>query len=81
MQHRLAGRMIYPESLKYLPLYGLALCKSTPLRGGHADAQLDERCAVGSTLMTLPVKHLVKFLYPSLMRVDEFIVKVILSHF
>lgn len=78
VQHRLAGRMIYPESLKYLPLYGLALCKSTPLRGGYADAQLDERCAVGSTMMTLPVKSLLKFLYPSLIRVDEVLLKVFL---
>ncbi|KAM7263321.1 hypothetical protein ACFE04_001004 [Oxalis oulophora] len=31
VQHRLGSRMIYPESLKFLPLYGLALCKSTPL--------------------------------------------------
>ncbi|KAH9619758.1 hypothetical protein KSS87_018487 [Heliosperma pusillum] len=76
VQHRLAGRMIYPESLKYLPLYVLALCKSTALRGGHADVQLDERCAAGSTLMTLPVKSLLKFLYPSLFRVDEFLLKV-----
>ncbi|CAO2816934.1 unnamed protein product [Amaranthus hypochondriacus] len=75
VQHRLAGRMIYPESLKYLPLYGLALCKSTPLRGGHQDAQLDERCAAGSTIMALPVKSLLKFLYPSLIRVDEFVLK------
>ncbi|XP_021738849.1 protein transport protein Sec24-like At3g07100 [Chenopodium quinoa] len=75
VQHRLAGRMIYPESLKYLALYGLALCKSMPLRGGHADVQLDERCAVGSIMMTLPVKSLLKFLYPSLIRVDEFLLK------
>ncbi|KNA11292.1 hypothetical protein SOVF_136540 [Spinacia oleracea] len=75
VQHRLAGRMIYPESLKYLPSYGLALSKSMPLRGGHADALLDERCAVGSTMMTLPVKSLLKFLYPSLIRVDEFLLK------
>ncbi|XP_074285606.1 protein transport protein SEC24 A-like [Silene latifolia] len=76
VQHRLAGRMIYPESLKFLPLYALALCKSTPLRGGYADVQLDERCAAGSTLMTLPVKSLLNFLYPSLFRVDEFLLKV-----
>ena len=79
VQHRLAGRMIYPESLKYLPLYGLALCKSTSLRGGYADAQLDERCAVGSTMMTFPVKSLLKFLYPSLIRVDELLQQVYLS--
>ncbi|MFS8012880.1 putative sec23/Sec24, helical domain, sec23/Sec24 helical domain superfamily protein [Helianthus anomalus] len=46
--------MIYPESLKYLPLYGLSLCKSTALHGGGADAQLDERCAAGFTITALP---------------------------
>ncbi|CAI9781212.1 unnamed protein product [Fraxinus pennsylvanica] len=71
VQHRLSGRMIYPESLKFLPLYGLALCKSTPLRGGYADVQLDERCAAGFTMMALPVKNLLKLLYPSLFRVDD----------
>lgn len=75
VQHRLAGRMIYPESLKYLPLYGLALCKSSPLRGGYPDVQLDERCAAGSTVMTLPVKSLLKLLYPSLIRADELLLK------
>lgn len=76
VQHRLGGRMIYPESLKLLPLYGLALCKSIPLRGGYADAQLDERCAAGYTMMSLPVKNLLKLLYPSLVRVDEYLLKV-----
>lgn len=68
--------MIYPESLKFLPLYGLALCKSTPLRGGYADVQLDERCAAGFTMMALPVKKLLKLLYPSLIRVDDYLLKV-----
>lgn len=75
VQHRVAGRMIYPESLKYLPLYGLALCKSTALRGGYADAQLDERCAAGYTMMALPVKRLLKLLYPKLIRIDEYLLK------
>ncbi|CAI9785694.1 unnamed protein product [Fraxinus pennsylvanica] len=75
VQHRLGGRMIYPESLKFLPLYGLALCKSTPLRGGYADAQVDERCAAGYTMMALPVKNLLKLLYPSLIRVDDHLLK------
>ncbi|PSS14591.1 Protein transport protein Sec24-like [Actinidia chinensis var. chinensis] len=73
VQHRLGGKMIYPEPLKFLPLYGLALCKSIPLRGGYADAQLDERCAAGHTMMTLPVKNLLKLLYPNLVRVDEYL--------
>ncbi|CAL5353728.1 unnamed protein product [Camellia sinensis] len=75
VQHRLVGRMIYPETLKFLPLYGLALCKSIALRGGYADAQLDERCAAGHAMMTLPVKRLLKLLYPNLVRIDEYLVK------
>lgn len=71
--------MIYPESLKFLPLYGLALCKSTPLRGGPTDVQLDERCAAAYTMMALPVKSLLKLLYPNLLRVDDFLVKVSIS--
>ena len=76
VQHRLANRIIYPDSLKFLPLYGLALCKSTPLRGGYADAPLDERCAVGHTMMTVPITRLLKLLYPSLVRLDEHLLKV-----
>ncbi|KAI4349870.1 hypothetical protein L6164_010416 [Bauhinia variegata] len=75
VQHRLANRMIYPESLKFLPLYGLALCKSTPVRGGYADAPLDERCAAGYTMMAIPIKRLLKLLYPSLIRLDEYLLK------
>ncbi|KAF5463266.1 hypothetical protein F2P56_019190 [Juglans regia] len=75
VQHRLGGRMIYPESLKFLPLYGLAICRSKPLRGGYADAPLDERCSAGYTMMSLPVKKLLKLLYPRLVRLDEYILK------
>ncbi|XP_042013818.1 protein transport protein Sec24-like At3g07100 isoform X2 [Salvia splendens] len=75
VQHRLSGRMIYPESLKFLPLYGLALCKSLPLRGGYSDVQLDERSAAAYTMMALPVKSLLELLYPNLVRVDEYLVK------
>ncbi|KAJ6727109.1 SEC24-RELATED PROTEIN [Salix purpurea] len=75
VQHRLGGRMIYPESLKLLPLYGLALSKSAALRGGYNDVQLDDRCAVGFTMMALPVNKLLKLLYPSLLRVDEYLLK------
>lgn len=68
--------MIYPESLKFLPLYALALCKSTPLRGGHASPLLDERCAASYTMTTLPVKNLLKLLYPTLIRAEEYLFKV-----
>lgn len=76
VQHRLSGRMIYPESLKLLPLYAMCLCKSAALRGGFADASLDERCAAGYSMMILPIRKLLKLLYPSLYRTDEIILKV-----
>ncbi|CAA0832143.1 Protein transport protein Sec24-like [Striga hermonthica] len=75
VQHRLSGRMIYPESLKFLPLYGLALCKSTPLRGEFSDVHLSERCASAFTMMALPVKNLLKLLYPDLVRLDDCLLK------
>ncbi|GMN44650.1 hypothetical protein TIFTF001_013847 [Ficus carica] len=75
VQHRLGGRIIYPESLRFLLLYGLALSKSIPLCGGYADAALDERCTAGFTMMTLPVKKLLKLLYPNLIRLDEYLLK------
>ncbi|CAI8615332.1 unnamed protein product [Vicia faba] len=75
VQHRLANRMIYPESLKFLMLYGLALCRSMALRGGFGDVPLDDRCAAGHTIMILPIKRLLKLLYPSLIRLDEYLLK------
>lgn len=75
VQHRLAGRLIYPDSLKLLPLYGLALCKSLALRGGFADAHIDERSAAGFNMMIIPIKRLLKLLYPSLGRLDEYLLK------
>lgn len=77
VQHRLGGRLIFPESLKLLPLYALALCKSVALRGGFADASLDERCAAGYSMMILPINRLLKLLYPSLLRVDEYLSMVL----
>ncbi|KHN16032.1 Protein transport protein Sec24-like [Glycine soja] len=79
VQHCLVNRMIYLESLKFLPLSGLALCRSTPLRGGYGDVPLDEQCAAGHTMMTLPIKVLFKLLYPSLLRIDEYLLKVTLK--
>ncbi|KAL5724027.1 Protein transport protein Sec24A [Ranunculus cassubicifolius] len=66
MQHRLGGRMIYPDSLKFLILYGLAIYKSVPL---------DERCAIGYTMMTMCGRQLLKLLYPSLTRIDDYLLK------
>ncbi|ONK81317.1 uncharacterized protein A4U43_C01F27750 [Asparagus officinalis] len=75
VHHRLGGRLIFPESLKFLATYALSLSKSVALRGGYADASLDERCAVGYSMMILPVSRMLKLLYPSLLRVDEHLIK------
>ncbi|KAJ6854131.1 protein transport protein Sec24-like [Iris pallida] len=77
VQHRLGGRLIYPESLRLLPLYVLSLIKSVALRGGYADATLDERCAAGYSMMILPIRRMLKLLYPSLLRVDEYLTKAL----
>lgn len=81
VQHRLGGRLVFPDSLKYLPLYILALCKSWALRGGYADMSLDERCTAGFTLMVLPIAGTLQLLYPALYRMDELLTKVIIFLF
>ncbi|XP_020091801.1 protein transport protein Sec24-like At3g07100 isoform X2 [Ananas comosus] len=75
VQHRLGGRFIFPDSLKFLPLYILSLCKSAALRGGYADVLLDERCATGYSMMILPITRMLKLLYPGLYRIDEILTK------
>ena len=35
VQHRIGGRLIYPESLRYLPMFILAICKSRALCGSY----------------------------------------------
>lgn len=79
VQQRLGGRIFYPKALKYLPLYGLSLCKLTPLRGGYGDAKVDERCAEGNVMMALPIKRLLKALYPSFFRIDDYLLNVAFS--
>lgn len=81
VHNRSANRMIYPESLKFLMLYGLALYRSMALRGGYGDVPLDERCAAGHTMMALPIKRLLKLLYPSFIRLDEYLLKVCILAF
>ncbi|PIN18446.1 Vesicle coat complex COPII, subunit SEC24/subunit SFB2 [Handroanthus impetiginosus] len=76
VQHRLSGRMIYPESLKK---NGNIPNRNTFSYGEAPPIRLrvvDERCAAGYTMMALPVKNLLKLLYPNLIRVDDCLVKV-----
>lgn len=58
----------------------MALCKSHALRGGYADVVLDERCAAGYNMLILPVKRMLKLLYPTLIKVDENLAKVQACH-
>ncbi|XP_024519134.1 protein transport protein Sec24-like At3g07100 isoform X1 [Selaginella moellendorffii] len=76
VKHSLMGRIIFPESLKLLPLYVLALSKSVPLRGGFMDATPDERSAAGYQMMTMSRPSLLKLLYPTLIRLDEYLLQV-----
>ncbi|KAJ7531587.1 hypothetical protein O6H91_14G050000 [Diphasiastrum complanatum] len=73
VKHQLTGRLVYPESLKFLPIYTLALWKSLALRGGFMEAQPDERSAAAFEMMIMSRSRLLKFLYPSLIRIDEFL--------
>lgn len=47
------GRLIYPDTLRLLPLYALAITKATPLRGGFQEVR-DHRPGVLSPPRSLP---------------------------
>ncbi|KAI5065089.1 hypothetical protein GOP47_0019784 [Adiantum capillus-veneris] len=71
VQHPLTGRLIYPESLKLLPLYCLSLYKCLALRGGYGNATLDERLSASFDMMVMSVPRLLTLLYPTMFRLDE----------
>ncbi|MCO5591444.1 hypothetical protein L7F22_045427 [Adiantum nelumboides] len=71
VQHPLTGRLIYPESLKLLPLYCLSLYKCLALRGGYGNATIDERLSASFEMMVMSVPRLLTFLYPTMLWLDE----------
>ncbi|KAL3680064.1 hypothetical protein R1sor_023020 [Riccia sorocarpa] len=73
VQYRTTGRLIYPESLKLLPLYVLAINKSLALRGGFNEVSADGRSAAAFEMMTMPASRLLKYIYPSLYRIDDYL--------
>lgn len=75
VQHRTSNRLIYPESLKLLPLYTLAIIKNMALRGGFGDCSPDQRSAMGFQIMTMSIPRLLRLLYPSLIRLDEYLLQ------
>jgi protein transport protein SEC24 len=74
-QHRTINRLIYPESLKLLPLYTLGILKNLALRGGFGDCTPDERSAMGYEMMTMSIPRKLKLLYPTLLRMDEYLMQ------
>ncbi|MEW5302407.1 MAG: hypothetical protein WDW36_005198 [Sanguina aurantia] len=63
---RQSNKIIYPDTLKYLPLWCLGITKSAALRGGAKDVNADERIAVGHEIMSAPVLALCRLAYPTL---------------
>ncbi|KAK8725210.1 hypothetical protein OTU49_010755 [Cherax quadricarinatus] len=59
------GALEVPPTLQLLPLYTLALVKSIAFRGGLS-TKLDDRLFAMCELKTLPLKHLITFIYPDL---------------
>eukprot|EP01091_Cochliopodium_minus_P017011 TRINITY_DN6551_c0_g2_i1.p1 TRINITY_DN6551_c0_g2~~TRINITY_DN6551_c0_g2_i1.p1 ORF type:complete len:931 (-),score=280.46 TRINITY_DN6551_c0_g2_i1:83-2875(-) len=65
------GQLVLPETLKLLPVYALGLLKSKLLRPG-SDVTIDERVYLMQALSTLPIQHLLKFIYPTLYNMTTF---------
>ncbi|CAI7864857.1 unnamed protein product [Closterium sp. NIES-53] len=63
-------RLVFPESLRLLPLYTLALCKCPALRGGFQEMGADARAAAAFEMMVVSVGRTLRMLYPRLIRVD-----------
>ncbi|KAK9811733.1 hypothetical protein WJX72_009241 [[Myrmecia] bisecta] len=60
------NKLIFPESLKHLPLWTLGLMKCAALRGTARDVNTDERIAVGLEIMAASVPNLLRLIYPNL---------------
>ena len=45
------------------------------LQGGFVNAHIDKRSAASFNMMIIPIKRLLKLLYPSLGRLDEYLLK------
>jgi len=61
--YRGSNRLLYPETLRLLAIYTLALTKSSALRGA-SDVPADERSVVGYDMVAMPIANLLQFLYP-----------------
>lgn len=66
----LSNQLIFPESLKHLPLYMLAFLKTNPIRES-VGISADSRLADMFRMLSMPVETLVYKLYPSLIELHS----------
>jgi len=64
------AQLILPESLKLLPLYTLGLLKTTLLRKA-SEVRSDERAFLMAAFNSLPMKTVMKYVFPTLMSVHN----------
>eukprot|EP00735_Rhodelphis_limneticus_P008820 TRINITY_DN2302_c0_g1::TRINITY_DN2302_c0_g1_i1::g.20823::m.20823 TRINITY_DN2302_c0_g1::TRINITY_DN2302_c0_g1_i1::g.20823 ORF type:complete len:1061 (-),score=273.42,sp/Q9SFU0/SC24A_ARATH/43.63/0.0,Sec23_trunk/PF04811.10/2.3e-73,Sec23_helical/PF04815.10/4.5e-25,Sec23_BS/PF08033.7/7.1e-22,zf-Sec23_Sec24/PF04810.10/1.1e-19,Gelsolin/PF00626.17/8.5e-07,Sen15/PF09631.5/0.00044 TRINITY_DN2302_c0_g1_i1:511-3654(-) len=69
-QFRSPSQLIFPDTLKCLPLYVLALLKNPVFRPDR-DVRADERAYYMEQMNTMTVKELGTFLYPTLFALHE----------
>lgn len=65
-QARSLTKLVFPESMRLLPLYAMCLLKSAALRGAQGDVPADERSASNTEMMAMPPEELLTYLYPKL---------------
>lgn len=63
---RAFNRLIYPESMKLLPLFAFAAFKSAAMRGGARDVPVDARIANIYDIMSTSTEEILKLLYPTM---------------
>lgn len=64
------AQLILPESLKLLPLYTLGLLKTTLLRKA-SEVRSDERAYLMATFNCLPLRSVMKYVFPTLLPVHQ----------
>lgn len=66
----LTNQLIFPDSLRHIPLFILALTKSKALRDSTA-VPIDDRLADVYNMLNMPLERLVYHLYPALVEVHS----------
>lgn len=64
-------RIIWPTSLRMLPLYILGLTKCTSFRGGQRDVPVDERMAAALMMQAAGVDDILRLAYPTLFTLHD----------